>query len=256
MSILEALAIVAAGMAAGTINTVVGSGTLVTFPTLLAFGYPAVTANMSNTLGLVAGGITGTLGYREELRGQGAQLKRLMPASFIGAVIGALLLLVLPSSAFDAVVPVLIALGVALVLAGPYLNKKAAKAHADAPSKLTGGRFLALMAGVLLTGVYGGYFGAAQGIILMGIMSILVSNPLQELNAIKNALATIVNGVAALTFVIVAFDRIDWVVAALIAVGAMIGGVIGARIGRKLNPWVLRSLITVIGVAAIVNMLR
>lgn len=258
MGLWEALAIIAAGMAAGMINAVVGSGTLVTFPTLLALGYPAVTANMSNTIGLVAGGITSTLGYREELRGKAARLKRIVPFSFFGAVVGALLLLVLPESAFDAIVPVLIALGVLLVLAGPWLNKKAAKAHEDAdPTRpLAGPRLVALAVGIFVAGMYGGYFGAAQGIILMGLMSVLLPDPLQEINGIKNVLGTVVNGVAALTFVVVATDQIDWAVAALVGIGALVGGFVGARVGRKLNPWVLRVLITVIGIIAIVNILR
>lgn len=258
MSIWEALAIVAAGMGAGTINAVVGSGTLVTFPTLLALGYPAVTANMSNTIGLVAGGITGTLGYREELQGKAARLKRIVPFSFVGAVVGAVLLLVLPESAFDAVVPLLIALGVLLVLAGPWLNTRVARAHADADPErpLAGPRLVALTLGVFVAGMYGGYFGAAQGIILMGLMSVLLPDPLQEINGIKNVLGTVVNGVAALTFIVVATDQIDWAVAALVGLGALVGGFVGARVGRRLNPWVLRILITVIGIIAIVNILR
>lgn len=257
MGITEALAILVAGMAAGTINTIVGSGTLITFPTLLAFGYPAVTANVSNTIGLVAGGISGTLGYRKELAGKAHHLKRIAPFSLIGAVIGAVLLLVLPSSAFDAIVPVLIAIGIALVLAGPWLNKRAAQAHKNIEGHaLTGGRLIALVVGTLLAGVYGGYFGAAQGIILMGIMSVLMPIPLQEINGIKNVLGTIVNAVAAITFIVVSPEHVNWTVAALIGAGALLGGVIGARVGRRLHPWALRGFIVVMGVIAIVNLLR
>lgn len=257
MGITEALAIFAAGIAAGTINTIVGSGTLITFPTLLAFGFGSVTANVSNTIGLVAGGITGTLGYRHELRGKGAHLKKIVPFSLVGAIVGAVLLLVLPSSAFDAIVPALIAIGVALVAAGPWLNKRAAKAHEAAEHHaLTGGRLIALALGVFGAGVYGGYFGAAQGIILMGLMSVLLPIPLQEINGIKNVLGTIVNGVAAITFLIVSPEHVDWAVAALIGAGALLGGVIGARVGRRLHPWALRAFIIVMGTIAIINLLR
>lgn len=257
MTLWEALALIGVGVFAGGINTIVGSGTLVTFPTLLAFGYPSVAANMSNTVGLVAGGISGTLGYREELRGKGAHLKKIVPFSLVGAIVGALLLLVLPSSAFDAIVPVLIGLGIVLVLAGPWLNKRAARAHEHtAGQALAGWRVLALSGGIFGAGVYGGYFGAAQGVLLMGIMSVLMPIPLQEINGIKNVLGTVVNAVAALTFVCVRFSQIDWAVAALLAVGSLLGGVIGARVGRRLNPWVLRGLIVVIGVVAIVNLVR
>ncbi|AKU16844.1 sulfite exporter TauE/SafE family protein [Luteipulveratus mongoliensis] len=256
MSWAEALLILMAGMAAGTINTIVGSGTLVTFPTLLAFGYPAVVANVSNTLGLVGGGITGTWGYRKELRGSADLLRRLAPMSFAGAVVGALLLIVLPASAFDAIVPVLIGLGVLLVICGPWLQKRAAAAHHDAQGATPTWQRVLLPAGIFGAGVYGGYFGAAQGVLLMGLMSVLLSDPLQRINGIKNVLGTVVNAVAAVTFMVVATDKIDWAVAGLIAVGALIGGVIGARIGRRLPPWALRGFIVVIGIVAIINLLR
>lgn len=247
----EALLIVLAGVAAGTINTVVGSGTLVTFPTLLAFGFPAVTANVSNTVGLVAGGLSGTWGYRREAAELKDLLRRLVPMSFLGAVIGALLLIILPSSAFDAIVPALILLGVLLVAFGPRLQRWAAANHAEAE---TPGRNALLLVGALVAGTYGGYFGAAQGVLLMGIMSVLLVQPLQRLNGVKNVLATIVNIVAAITFVLVARDHIDWRVAALIAVGSLIGGFIGSAVGRKLPPVILRTVIVVVGVVAIVNL--
>lgn len=256
MSWAEILLILLAGMAAGTINTIVGSGTLVTFPTLLAFGYPAVTANVSNTIGLVAGGLTGTWGYRKELTGSGALLRRLAPMSFVGAVVGALLLIVLPASAFDAIVPVLIGVGLLLVVFGPTLQKRAMAAHHETGGETPAWQRVALPAGILVAGVYGGYFGAAQGVLLMGLMSVLLTDPLQRLNGIKNVLGTIVNAVAALTFIVVATDQINWAVAGLIALGALMGGVIGARIGRRLPPWALRVFIVVVGVAAIINLLR
>lgn len=252
MSLLEAVLILLAGMAAGTINTIVGSGTLVTFPTLLAFGFPAVTANVSNTIGLVPGGLSGTWGYRGELVGQQRLIRRLVPMSFLGAVVGALLLIRLPPEAFDAIVPVLIALGVLLVVLGPWLQKRAAAAHSE-DQELGRGRTAILMVGIFAAGMYGGYFGAAQGVLLMGLMSVLLSNPLQQLNGVKNVLGTVVNAVAAITFMVVAWDRIDWRIAALIGAGALIGGVIGARLGRRLPPWVLRAFIVVIGVVAIVR---
>jgi uncharacterized membrane protein YfcA len=247
----EVIALLAAGMAAGTINTIVGAGTLITFPTLLFFGFPPLVANVSNTIGLVAGGITGIHGYRRELVGQGDVLRRLMPLSFLGAVTGAVLLLWLPASAFDAIVPVLIAVSLLLVLLGPRLQAWAAARHPDHDST---GRRLLLMTGVFATGVYGGYFGAAQGVLMVGIMSALMAISLQRINGLKNVLSTVVNVVAALTFIIVAPELIDWSVAALLAVGALAGGYVGARTGRRLSPAMLRGLIVVVGVAAIVKM--
>jgi uncharacterized membrane protein YfcA len=235
-------------MAAGTINTIVGSGTLITFPTLLVFGIPPLTANVTNTVGLVAGGFTGIHGYRSELVGQGRTLRRLVPVSFLGAVTGAILLLGLPDSAFDTIVPLLIAAALLLVLLGPRLQAWAATRHPDHDSL---GRHLLMTVGVFAAGVYGGYFGAAQGVLLVGIMSVLMTVSLQKVNALKNVLGTVVNVVAATAFMLVAPERINWPVAGLIAAGALVGGYVGARVGRRLSPRVLRGLIVVIGVLAI-----
>lgn len=252
MSALEVVAIILAGLAAGTINTIVGSGTLVTFPTLLLFGYAPVSANVSNSLGLVPGGLTGTWGYRQELRSLGPMLRRLGPASLVGSVIGALLLLVLPPAAFETIVPVLILIALLLVVFGPRLQRWAASQHAD---RITPGRWVALIVGILLAGVYGGYFGAAQGVLLLGIMSILLPLGLQQINGIKNVLATIANLVAAIVFLVVAPELVDWMVVLLISIGSLVGGVVGAQVGRRLPPVVLRGVIVVIGTIAIVNLL-
>jgi len=247
----EVIALLVAGMAAGTINTIVGAGTLITFPTLLFFGYPPVVANVSNTIGLVAGGLTGIHGYRRELVGQGETLRRLMPASFLGAVVGAVLLLWLPESVFDTIVPVLIAAALVLVLVGPRIQAWAAVRHPDHDSR---GRRVLMVVGVFGAGIYGGYFGAAQGVLMVGIMSVLMTISLQHINGLKNVLVTLANAVAAVTFILVASDRIDWAVAALIAIGALLGGVIGSRVGRRLSPVVLRGVIVVVGVLAITKM--
>jgi len=244
----EVVALLAAGMAAGTINTIVGSGTLITFPTLLFFGFPPLVANVSNTVGLVAGGITGIHGYRAELSDQGPTLRRLVPASVLGSVTGAILLLKLPESAFESIVPVLIGVALLLVLFGPRLQAWAAARHPDHDSL---GRRVLITVGVFAAGVYGGYFGAAQGVLLVGIMSVMLTIRLQSINGLKNVLATVANAVAALVFILVAWERINWAAAALIAIGALAGGYVGARVGRRLSPRVLRGVIVVIGVGAI-----
>jgi len=248
----EVVALLAAGMAAGTINTMVGSGTLITFPTLLLFGLPPLVANVSNTVGLVAGGLTGIHGYRLELVGQGRTLRGLVPATFLGALTGAVLLLKLPESAFNAIVPALIAAALLLVLLGPRLQLWAAARHPDHDSP---GQRLLMTAGIFATGVYGGYFGAAQGILLVGIMSILMVISLQRINGLKNVLATVANAVAAVVFMIVGWDLIDWSVAGLIAAGALAGGYVGAKVGRRLSPGLLRGLIVIIGVLAIAKIM-
>lgn len=249
---LEAALILLAGIGAGTINTVVGSGTLITFPTLLAFGVPPVTANVSNNIGLVPGSLAGAYGYRRELTGQRALVLRLLSASVIGASIGAVLLLVLPAGAFEAVVPVLIGLGVVLVIVQPRLARRVAgravlRERTGAAVRSREGRWV--WPTVLGTGVYGGYFGAAQGVLLMGVLGIGVPQDIQRNNAVKNVLAGAVNTVAGLIFVVVA--DVDWAVVGLIAVGATIGGLIGARVGRRLPPLVLRTVIVVVGVVAL-----
>jgi hypothetical protein len=299
--LLQALVIFAVGLAAGTINTVVGSGTLITFPTLLAFGYPPVLANVSNNVGLVPGVASGVHGYRAELAGQRRRVIRLGSASVGGGLVGAILLLVLPAGAFKEIVPVLIGIALAMILFQPRLARwmaarQVARTAAQAggpegdggrpgagpgdaglggaggsgtgggsavqtvgvaapvtrePAVQVGGPVLWVL--VFLSGIYGGYFGAAQGVLLIGLMGVAFTDTMQRINAVKNVLAGLVNGVAALVFV--AATHIDWGVAGLIAGGAIIGGQLGARIGRKLPPWALRALIICVGVVALVKLL-
>ncbi|MGH2912647.1 MAG: sulfite exporter TauE/SafE family protein [Solirubrobacteraceae bacterium] len=249
MGIEEAIAIAAAGFAAGTINTVVGSGTLITFPVLLAFGYPPVTANVSNNVGLVPGSVSGAVGYRRELYGQRDNAIRLGIASALGGITGAVLLLSLPSSAFEAIVPVFIGIALTLVIVQPTITKMLMRRPA-----LPGRRHrLMTLAALYATGVYGGYFGAAQGILLLGILGLALPQDLHRTNALKNVLAGLVNGVAAVFFVVAA--HVEWVPAGIIAAGSILGAQVGARYGRRLHPNALRALIVVVGVTAIVRLL-
>jgi uncharacterized protein len=244
---LHALTIFGAGLAAGCINVIVGSGSLITFPVLLALGYPPVVANVSNTVGLVPGSASGVYGYRRELTGQRVRLLALGAASVLGAITGGLLLLVLPAETFEIVVPVLIALACVLVVVQPRLSSwlGGRRRHPH------GGPWLWI--GVLASGVYGGYFGAAQGVVLMALLAIFLDENLQRVNAVKNVLAGVVNGSAAVLFILVA--HVNWAVVVFIAAGSMIGGLAGASIGRRLPPMVLRVLIVIVGVAAIVKLL-
>jgi len=295
--LLQALAIFATGLAAGTINAVVGSGTLITFPTLLAFGYAPVLANVSNNVGLVPGVASGVVGYRAELTGQRRRILRLGTASLGGGLVGAILLLTLPQGAFKAIVPALIGVAVVMVLIQPRLAAWVAArqqpqatpsdaaslgtrgdaaglgstigmegAAADAPratavavpvtvsvpaTEAIGGPVLWVL--VFLAGIYGGYFGAAQGVLLIGLLGIALGDTLQRINAVKNVLCGLVNGLAAVVFIIA--TRVDWGAAGLIAAGSVIGGQLGARIGRRLPPWGLRVLIVCVGCAALVKLL-
>ena len=242
-----ALAIFAAGLAAGTINVIVGSGSLITFPTLLALGYPPILANVSNNVGLVPGSASAVVAYRRELEGQRSRLLKLGAASLTGGITGAVLLLALPSSVFKAAIPALVLLATVLMAVQPRVSAWLAArgerhVHGGAP----------LLAGVFLTGIYGGYFGAAQGVILISLLAIFIDDGLQRLNGTKNALALLVNGVAAVVFIL--STHIDWSVAALIAAGSIIGGQLGGHYGRRLRADVLRACIVVVGLGVSITL--
>jgi len=235
MTVLEALAVLAAGTVAGGVNAVVGSGSLITFPTLLAVGYSPVTANVSNCVGLVPGGVGGSFGYRRELRGQWRRCAILGIGTTVGAVLGGILLLQLPDAVFDAVVPALILLAVGLMALRP-----APKIHQGGNNTPAG------VASAFATGIYGGYFGAAQGIILVSLLRLSFAEDLQVLNAIKNVLAGVANAVAGLLFILVA--DVAWGAALLIAVGSIVGALVGSRYGRRIPSEILRRVVIVYGV--------
>jgi uncharacterized membrane protein YfcA len=249
LNVVEALAVLAAGAAAGAINAVVGSGTLVTFPVLLALGYPPVVANVSNTVGLVPGSLSGAYTYRKELAGQGPLLLRLGGAAVLGGVTGGVLLLWLPPGAFRAIVPALIGLSLVLVVLQPRLARALARRHGENTRPVG----VLLLLGVFGAGTYGGYFGAAQGVLLLGLLGVLLSSDLQFVNGVKNVLAGLVNGVAAVLFL--ALGTVAWQPALLIAAGSVVGGLIGGRWGRRLPPTALRAVILLVGLAALVKLL-
>ncbi len=247
MTLLDGVFVFVAGLAAGTINTIVGSGTLVTFPTLLAVGYPPVLANVSNTVGLVPGSLSGAIGYRRELAGQRGRLLRLGVASLLGGITGAVLLLSLPAAAFGAIVPVLIGVGCVLVLAQPWISRRVRPPeHAPAHGSI------GVWALVFLAGVYGGYFGAAQGVLLIAILGLGLAESMQRVNAAKNILALLVNFVAAVVFI--AVTDVAWLAAAVIAAGSIVGGQLGATVGRRLPSPVFRGIVAVVGLVAIAKL--
>lgn len=259
MEFWKELIVLVAGLWAGTINTIVGSGSLVTFPVLVALGYAPVNSIISNAMGLVAGGFSGAWGYRREARSVPRTMLRLLPASLLGGILGAFLLLHLPETVFGYVAPVLIAIAVLLVIFQPRLARWVRDRQRGGPlrpghvdeQKLPPLVYLL----VFLIGVYGGYFTAAQGILLMAVLGIFFHGSLQQSNAIKVILSLVVNLVAAASYLLFAFDRINWPVVALIAGGSLVGGFIGAKVGRKLSPLLLRSFIVVLGIVALANMI-
>ncbi|MFE7135060.1 sulfite exporter TauE/SafE family protein [Streptomyces sp. NPDC057638] len=253
MTIWEMLAVFTAGVGAGAINAVVGSGTLITFPVLLATGLPPVTATVSNALGLVPGSISAAIGYRAELAGQRRRIIRLATVTAAGGIAGAALLLTLPSTAFETIVPVLVTLALVLVILQPRIARavQRRRERRGGPGSPDGGPLL--LGGLLLSSVYGGYFTAAQGIIYISLMGMLIDDTLQRLNAVKNVLAAVVNAIAALFFLFVA--EFDWWAVVLIATGSTLGAQIGATVGRRLSPTVLRGIIVAVGTVAVVQLL-
>ena len=247
MRALADIAIAGAGLGAGLVNTVVGSGSLLTFPTMVAFGYRPFTANISNTVGLVPGGVSGAIGYRRELKGQLPRALVLGAASAAGGLVGGALLLEFPS-AFEAIVPWLVLAAVAMVIVQPRMR---AWLHARGQRSETPGPLLRLAAAAVA--VYGGYFGAAQGVILFGALGLGIADDLQRINGLKNVLVTVTNLVSAALFVAVA--PVAWVPAAILAASSIVGGQIGAKFGRMLPQPVLRAVIVVGGVAVAVKLL-
>ncbi|MEY9214186.1 sulfite exporter TauE/SafE family protein [Thermobifida halotolerans] len=247
MDVWQALAVLAAGAGAGTINTLVGSGTLFTFPVLLACGVPPVTAAISNSIGLTPGAVAGAIGYRRELAGQRTRLLRFGVMSFLGAITGGTLLLNLPEKVFTSVVPVLILLACLLIVFQPRINAWARGRRAARPN---GGPLLPF--GVYGAGVYGGYFTAAQGVVLISLLGSSLDEDIQRVNALKNVLASIVNASVATFYIL--FAEPYWPAAALIAGGSVIGGYLGARFGRRLRPTALRALVVLIGLTAAVQL--
>lgn len=268
LDLWQVVLILLAGFWAGTINTVVGSGTLVTFPVLVAMGFPPVTAQISNAMGLVAAGVSGVFGFRRELAASRKVLPALTSASLAGGVLGAFLLMVLPEEVFGVAAPILIAVAIGFVLFQPALSRwvrrrKAGEAGGSAaagadplaePAAPTGPVSPVLWVLIFCAGVYGGYFVAAQGVLLLGIMGVFLSGALVYSNAIKTWLSLAVNLIAAVSYLLFAFDRIDWRAVLLIAVSSMIGASLGAQIGRRIKPFWLRVVIVVVGVAGLVNM--
>lgn len=240
---LEAITVALAGVLAGGINAVLGSGTLVTFPLLVAYGFPPVVANVSNNIGLVPGTIGGVVGYRRELDGQGVRARTLAMGSAAGAALGGTLLLTLPSRVFDSVVPALVLLACALLAFQPRLTRAAA-ARRRAGARDVG---VVPLAVTFVAGVYGGYFGAAQGVILVAVLGVLVPDTLARTTALKNVLAGVVNGVAAVLFLV--FADIAWDAVGLIGAGSVVGALAGARLGRGVPARVLRPLFVAFGIA-------
>ncbi len=244
---LAVLAVLAAGLGAGTINSIVGSGSLITFPTLVALGVSPFVANITNCVGITGGNASSIHGYRRELVGQKERMRALIPFSAAGGITGGTLLLVRPS-AFEGVVPWLIILAVGLVIVQPRLARYLSSRGERQPHGSTW-----LKVGLFASGVYGGYFGAAQGVIMIALLAIGLEESLQRINGLKNVLGFVANFTAGLLFII--FAHVNWVYVAIIAVSSIVGGQLGAHIGRRLPNSVLRSIIIIAGTSVAIKLL-
>jgi uncharacterized protein len=237
VEVVPAVLLAGAGVVAGTVNTLAGAGSLLTFPALLAVGLSPLAANVSNCLGMIPGSVSGAYGMRDQLAGRRAQLVRWSLWAAAGSLVGAAVLLARPSSAFDRVVPLLVGAAGLLVLAQPYVVRLTRRAEGGDPSRAAG-------PGVAAVAVYSGYFGAAQGIMFVGVLGVLAPQPLRRTNAVKNVLAVTANGGAGLVYAVAA--PVDWTAVLLLAVGTAAGGPIGAALARRVPPGPLR-----LGIAAV-----
>ena len=248
MTPADAALVGAAGLLAGAINAVAGGGTLVSFPALLAVGLPPVTANVTSSVGLLSGYLGGSVAYRRELADQRPRLLSLLPSAVLGGVVGAVLLLLTPDVTFRALVPYLVLTSCALLAAQPRLARSLQRRQ---PDELT----WAARSGVGIAAVYGSYFGAGLGVLLLAVLGILVADELQRLNALKGLLSLVINIVGVAVFV--ASSHVAWIYAAVLTVTAGLGGTVGVGLARRLPPAALRLAVvglgTVVGVALLLS---
>jgi uncharacterized membrane protein YfcA len=250
---VEMLAVLGAGLVAGVLTSTVGVASLVSFPVLLAVGLPPVVANASNTVGLVPAGISGSYGYRAELRRHPRIAWTVVMTCAVGALAGAALLLALPSTVFEAVVPWLILFSCVLVGVQPRVARwLRSRGGEDLEPRTRMGPVTTFFS--LLTGVYGGYFGAGSGVMMVAVLGLGLDIDLRVVNALKTLAVFAGNVVASVVFVVVA--HLDWRAVVLLGAGSVVGGHVGARLGRRLPPALFRGLVVVAGVVAAALLLR
>jgi uncharacterized protein len=241
--------LILAGLGAGIVNGVAGGGSLISFPILLALGYPALTANITNTVGIWPGYIGGAAGFRHEIGDQTDLLRRLTPIAVVGSIAGAILLLTTSSADFKKLAPWLV-LGASLLFAVQPLLKRALAGSAHAPPRT---RPLLLGGGLLLASVYGGYFGAGLGVMLLAILGLALPDSIIRTSGLRTALSILVNGVAAAVFII--HGGLAWKAVGLLAIGSLVGGWIGARVALSISANTLRIVVIAVGLATFVKLL-
>jgi uncharacterized membrane protein YfcA len=248
MSASHALVIVLAGVGAGIFNGVAGGGSLISFPILLGLGYPALTANITNTIGIWPGYLASVAGFRDEIGDQARRLARLTPIALAGGVAGALLLLTTSPGTFENVVPWLVLGAAALFAVQPYLRRAL-----DRNSTHPRTRPVLLVVGVFATSVYGGYFGAAMGVMFLAVLGLALPVSLAHTSGLRAVLSMIVNGIAAVVFLV--HGGLAWAAVGWLALGSLVGGYVGARLALALPAPALRVVVVVIGVGTAVKLL-
>jgi hypothetical protein len=238
----QGVVIALAGFVGGAVNSVAGGGSLISFPALLAVGYPSITANMTNTVAMWPGYLGATAAYRRELEGQRSRAVVLGVTSIAGGAAGSVLLLTTPATAFKAAVPWLILLACALFAAQPLATKVLAKRKAGSKEH----RSVGLHVSVFLAAVYGAYFGAGLGIMLLAVLGFAIADSLQKLNALKQVLSVIINSVAVVAYGV--FGPVAWTAVAIMAVASLAGGRLGGSVARRLSPILLRVVVLGFGV--------
>ncbi|WP_341953657.1 sulfite exporter TauE/SafE family protein [Salinibacterium sp. TMP30] len=255
----DVVVLAGAGLLAGMVNAMAGGGTLISFPILLGLGMPAVVANVTSAVGLSSGYLGAAIEYRRELNGQGARMWALVPFALVGGLLGAIVLLLAPAAIFRAAAPYLVLSSCALMAAQPILSrlvkKRAVAREKERPTTTIPHTTISVRVGVLLAGIYGAYFGAGLGILLLAVLGILIDDSLQRLNGLKAALSLAVNFVSVTLFIL--SGHVSWVAAGTIFAAAAIGGIVGARVARVLSPAVLRTSVIIFGlVVAVVLLVR
>jgi uncharacterized protein len=242
MTPLELVGVAGAGVAAGAVNTIAGAGSLLTFPVLIAVGLPPLSANVTNDIGVIPGNASGAVGFRTELRGQAPRLARLLPLAAAGSLVGAVLLLAFSARTFELVAPVLLLVASGVTAAQPALARwvQQSSHQGHGPLRLV----------IIAIAVYGGYFGTGIGVLFFAALGVFVDDTAPRLNATKQMLALVCNGVAGVLFAFVA--PVYWAAAAALAVGSALGGPIGARLSRRISARALRGVVCTVGAVAAV----
>jgi uncharacterized protein len=245
LSVETVVLLVAAGFLAGALNAAAGGGSLISFPALIAVGYPPLTANVTNNIAVAPGYVTGATGYRRELRGQGHRILPLTVASAIGSLVGVGLILLSSQSAFESIVPFLVLAACVLLAFQPAITRRLEEHSGDRDRPGSG-----VLAGQALAAVYGGYFSAALGVVVLAVLGLAFDDTLQRLNALKALLQLIIGAVSAVGFALV--TPVAWSAVAVIAPASVVGGEVGARLARRVSDRALRVGIVTYGVACTV----